>query len=242
MNAVDDQPGAQLVGGHLLLNVVGEAWQHVMRAVAKMSTHRCAGFDRRVDLLAVGVGVADGDRHALLGDVFNNVERTLLLGCQRKQADVALRGLLELLPLLHARPTNMFHRMRAARPVNPRDPWTFDMKARHRAAVGQLTARVRQVLQRAADVVVRAGDHGGQKAGDAGRTDDFDRAGDLVMRRVGRVVVDAGEAVDLDVDHAGRDPRFPVAGAGFFNADDTPRFFVNADETSCLWMTACVYH
>src|SRR5260221_1505559 len=57
----------------------------------------------------------------------------------------------------------------------------------------------------------RAGDDRWIEACDAGRESRVDGPLNFVMRRSGRVEVDAGEAVDLKIDETGRDEGFGIA-------------------------------
>ncbi len=76
------------------------------------------------------------------------------------------------------------------------------MKGLHRCAFRDLFLRRGEIAKRGGDVVRRAGDHGGEKTRHAGPKHFAYRMSDRFRRGMRRIVVDAGEAIDLQIDPA----------------------------------------
>ena len=119
VDAVDDEPGAQFVGRHLIDDVVREARQHLMGAVAEMRAHGGAGLNGGLDLGGIGVTVAERDDHSSLRrDVLDERNRAFLLRREREDADIALGGVFELLPFVDRGRPDVLDRMRATRTID----------------------------------------------------------------------------------------------------------------------------
>ena len=79
------------------------------------------------------------------------------------------------------------------------------MESFHRTPFGaQRGLGERQIPDCSRHSFVRTGDHGREQPRNPGRKLSLHGSGDILVRRLGRTVVDAGEAVDLYVDETGR--------------------------------------
>ena len=180
------------------------AGQLPVGAVAEVRGERCAGAHGVLDLAVRGLKVADGDDRAFTDQVLDVARRFGPFRRDRDQAGVALGGVLPAMEFLDIRRAHPARGMGAARTVVRRDMRALDVEAFEGAAVRELALGAGQVAQGPEHGFGRAGDDGRKKTRDAGAEKDFERAGDLVLGRVGIAVIDAGEAVDLEVDEAGR--------------------------------------
>ena len=124
--------------------------------------------------------------------------------------DAAAGGVLPAMELVEIGRPDPLARMRAARAVFGRNVRAFHVEALDGVAFRKRLAGRRQIAQARGHGVGRSGDHGGVEARDAGGELRAQRARDLFVRGRRVVVVDAGEAIDLQIDEAGREPQ--VAG------------------------------
>ncbi len=117
--------------------------------------------------------------------------------------EAACRGL-QPVELINIGRAHVGARMSAARAVFPGNVGTLHVEPRNRLSVRDDFPRVRQIAQAGLHFLSRPGDHRGvDPRGSAGELR-FQRACDLLVRRVRVIVIDAGEAVDLKVDESGR--------------------------------------
>jgi len=79
------------------------------------------------------------------------------------------------------------------------------------------SGEIAQALQHAGG---RAGDDGRVEAGGSGSELGAQRAGDLIVRSAGVIVVYAGKAVDLQIDEAGGEVKGSWLGGWYYGLDD----------------------
>ena len=102
-------------------------------------------------------------------------------------------------------------RVRAAGSVVGSDIRPFDVDAFDQCGFRDLLLGAPEILQGAQHVAGRSGDHGGKEARDAGLDQSLNGTRDFFHGDGGIVVVDAGIAVDLDIDEAGGEVTAAVA-------------------------------
>ena len=114
---------------------------------------------------------------------------------------MALRRVLPAVEFVEIGRAAPMRRMRAARAVVGRNMRAFDVEGFHCGSIFQALARQRQIAKRVrASYAPEPGDHRGEKARDAGRKQRAIERAISSTRRRGGIVIDAGEAVHLEVD------------------------------------------
>src|SRR4029079_6375285 len=104
-----------------------------------MRAHSSAGIDGRLDLVARGLSVADGDKNAAAGHAPNEISRAVIFRRNGRQLDSAVGSLLQPLKLIPIRRPDMLLGVRAARPIVGTDERAFEMNAGNaRRHFGQL--------------------------------------------------------------------------------------------------------
>jgi hypothetical protein len=161
--------------------------------------------DGVVDLGGGGFRVADGDDHALAPQRLDVGGRSGPFRRQGHQAHEAAGGFLPAVELVKIGRPDPGRRVRAARSVFGGEVRSFDVEALHGGAFREGFAGVGQVAQRTGHLFGRAGDDGRQAPGDSGGEHGAQAAGEVLVGSGGIVVVDAREAVHLEVDEAGRE-------------------------------------
>jgi len=125
---------------------------------------------------------------------------------------VAARGILPAAILVEIGRADVPAWMRTARSVFGTDVGAFDVKSVHSVAFGERLAGVGEVAETGAHFGGVAGDHGLIEARGAGGELSAEGSRDVFVRRARVVVVNAGVAIDLEVDEGGREVK--VAGSG----------------------------
>ena len=207
MNAVDDEIRHQPVFRKLVPNVVRMPRQHRMRAVPEMRRERRARRYGGGNLRRGGVGVADCRGDARLHHLLDVTRRLWPGGRERHDPYAILRGLLPAAELFEIGLAHPRTRMRAARPVLGRDVRAFHVEAIHRSAFRQSVFRAREIAKGRLHTFRRAGDHSRVEAGHPAGEQSANGVRDTFVRSQRVVIVDAREAVHLQIDPAGGQPK-----------------------------------
>ena len=179
-------------------------------AVAEMGGERSARANCIGDLGRRSPGVANARDHAFLDNLLDEAGGSRPLGGKRHQANVASGGFLEAVELGEIGRPDPLRGMGAARTVVRRDVRAFQMERLHHSSVRDGFLCAGEIAQRRRHVLGRSGDHGGKHSCNAAGEHVADGLCDLLMAALGRVVIDAGEAVHLQIDPPGRDKCFVV--------------------------------
>ena len=195
--AVHDQRRPQLVGRQLVPDHVGVAGQHRRAPVAEVRRHRGARADRIGDLRRRRIRMGEGDTHAHGHGAFDDRQRAGHLGRQRQQADLPVCRVLAAPEVVHRGIDDAGQRVRTAEAILRRDVRPFHVQARDDGVPGG-----EDPSRAVAEVLERRRDDGRQAEADTRGLHRGERDRDLLRRDL-RVVVDAGEAVDLQIDECG---------------------------------------
>ena len=172
-------------------------------SVAEVRRERRSGRDRIADLLGRRARVADGGDHTQFGDLLDIAKRSGPFGRERDQTHMAFGGVLPAEKLSEVGRADPFPGMRAARAVLGRNVRAFDVEGFHRLSFRKRLARGGEIAQGREHGVGRAGNHGREEPRNAGGEDGADGPVNVVVRRRGRIEINAREAVDLEIDETG---------------------------------------
>jgi len=174
--------------------------------VAEMGPADGAGFDGGGQRFAHGEGVAEEELdifpHARANDLAAGVE--IDLRCEGDEFEERTGDGEPFVEKAQARLLHPFGAVRAAGAGVGIEPWAFHVKAE--AVAGVEFDAPGEAGKELAVAVLGVGDEGGEKAGAAVGVELFGDVPPGVVGLDGAVEIDAGEAVDLDVDEAGGDP------------------------------------
>ena len=221
VDAVDDEAGHQAVFGQLFPDVVGVAAEEGMRAVAEVGGKGGSGGHGGGDLGGGCLGVTDGGDYAFGGDALDVAGRVGPFGGESDDANKSGGGVLPAVELVEVGRTDPLAGMGSAGPILGGDVGALDVEAVDCVATGDVFPGGGEIAQAGQHLLGRTGDHRRVKAGDSGGELGLQGAGDLFMGGSRVIVIDSGEAVDLEVDEAGGKVESPGIG-GLCGGSDSP--------------------
>ena len=204
MNSVNDETGAEAIVRKLLQEAVRELREQFMCGVAEVRGKCCARVDRRFDLFRIRTCVADADCDSGLRQSSDVPRRLRPMRRERDEPDIAGGCVLPACEFIKVGGTHPLGRMGSAWPVFGVDMRALEMKPCDRSAAGQGSFCAMEVAETCQHFAGRPSDYGGEAAGNAGGEDGVQSPADFFDRGARVVEIHAGEAVDLEVDEAGR--------------------------------------